>query len=54
MCIRDSTLHAHADIADALKDIGVAFEQWQPAHPVIPGDPAEAIMAAYQLSLIHI
>ena len=42
------TLHSHTDIADALQHIGVAFEQWQPAHPVIPGDPAEAIMAAYQ------
>ncbi|KFN48936.1 1,2-dihydroxy-3-keto-5-methylthiopentene dioxygenase [Arenimonas composti] len=37
-----------AEIAAELKPIGVTFEQWTPAHPVSPGDPPEAVMAAYR------
>ena len=36
------------DITHVLRDIGVEFRRWQPAHPVQPGDPPEAILAAYQ------
>lgn len=41
-------LHEHAAIAAELRTIGVEFEQWTPAHPVVPGDPADAILAAYR------
>lgn len=34
-----------------LARIGVQLERWQPAHPVQPGDPPEAIMAAYQADI---
>jgi 1,2-dihydroxy-3-keto-5-methylthiopentene dioxygenase len=37
-----------ARMAEALSAIGVQLEQWVPAHPVVPGDPPEAIMAAYR------
>jgi 1,2-dihydroxy-3-keto-5-methylthiopentene dioxygenase len=36
------------EIARELAKIGVGFEQWQAAQPVKPGDPPEAIMAAYR------
>ena len=32
-----------ARMAEALSAIGVQLEQWVPAHPVVPGDPPEAI-----------
>lgn len=35
-------------IAEELSRIGVGFEQWQAGQPVAPGDPPEAIMAAYK------
>lgn len=41
----------HAEIAHELQPIGVGFEQWQPAHAVTPGDPPEAIMAAYRADI---
>jgi 1,2-dihydroxy-3-keto-5-methylthiopentene dioxygenase len=34
-----------------LAAIGVAFEQWEAMQPVAPGDPPEAIMAAYQADI---
>ena len=37
-----------AEMAAELARIGVAFEQWEAAQPVAPGDPPEAIMAAYR------
>lgn len=42
------TITEHSEITAALRDIGVDFERWQPAHPVQPGDAPEAIMAAYR------
>lgn len=42
------TTHLHAEIASELGKIGVAFEQWQPAHPVQPGDAPDAILAAFK------
>ena len=41
----------HAAIARELQPIGVGFEQWQAAQPVAPGDPADAIMAAYRADI---
>lgn len=41
----------HAGMAAELAAIGVAFEQWEAAQPVVPGDPAEAIMAAYKVDI---
>ncbi len=38
----------HAGIARELAKIGVGFQQWQAAQPVKPGDPPEAVMAAYR------
>jgi 1,2-dihydroxy-3-keto-5-methylthiopentene dioxygenase len=43
-----ATARTHADIARELAPIGVAFEQWAAAQPVVAGDPPEAIMAAYK------
>lgn len=40
-----------AEIARELARIGVGFEQWQAAQPVQPGDPPEAIMAAYRADI---
>jgi 1,2-dihydroxy-3-keto-5-methylthiopentene dioxygenase len=37
-----------AEIAAELARIGVGIEQWEAAQPVVPGDPPEAIMAAYR------
>ena len=41
----------HADMARELARIGVGFEQWQATQPVEPGDPPEAIMAAYRTDI---
>ncbi len=41
----------HAGMAAELAAIGVAFEQWEAARPVVPGDPPEAIMAAYKADI---
>lgn len=38
----------HAAIAGKLGGIGVRFERWQASQPVRPGDPPEAVMAAYR------
>lgn len=40
-----------ARMAEALSTIGVGLERWTPAHPVAPGDPADAIMAAYRADI---
>jgi len=40
-----------AAIARELEPIGVAFEQWEATQPVAPGDPPEAIMAAYRTDI---
>ena len=39
------------EIGAELAKIGVQLEQWVPAHPVQPGDPPEAIMAAYRADI---
>ncbi len=40
-----------ADIARALGDAGVRFEQWQTAAPVAAGDSQEAVLAAYRVDI---
>ncbi|MBN8262230.1 MAG: acireductone dioxygenase [Xanthomonadales bacterium] len=50
----DAPLLATSDparMAEALSTIGVGLERWTPAHPVAPGDPADAIMAAYRADI---
>lgn len=37
----------HAEMARHLSAIGVRFEQWQAAEPIVPGDPSEKVLAAY-------
>ena len=49
-----SVAHDHATIAETLSTIGVAFEQWRAAQPIRPGDPSEAIIAAYQADIDRI
>jgi len=43
-----NTTRDHAEMAAALATIGVDFEQWQATQPIAPGDPPEAIIAAYK------
>ena len=40
-----------AGMTAELAAIGVAFEQWEAARPVVPGDPPEAILAAYKADI---
>ena len=40
-----------AEMAAELARIGVDFEQWDAAQPVLPGDPPDAIMAAYRTDI---
>ena len=42
------TTSDHAEMARLLAPIGVGFEQWHASQPIAPGDPPEAIMAAYR------
>ena len=39
------------EMAAELAGIDVAFEQWEAAQAVLPGDPPEAIMAAYRADI---
>ena len=49
-----SVTHDHAAIAEALSTIRVDFEQWQAASSIQPGDPSEAIIAAYRADIDRI
>ncbi|HWS79320.1 MAG TPA: acireductone dioxygenase, partial [Thermomonas sp.] len=40
-----------AEMAAELARIGVGIEQWEAAQAVVPGDPPEAIMAAYRADI---
>ena len=40
-----------ADMATELARIGVNFEQWEAAQPVVPGDPPDAILSAYKADI---
>ena len=37
----------HEEIARELARVGVRFEQWEASKPISPGDPPEAVIAAY-------
>ena len=39
------------DISNKLARIGVRFERWEASQPVQPGDPPEAVMAAYRADI---
>ena len=39
---------AHADIARELGAVGVRFEKWEAAKPVVPGASQEEVIAAYR------
>jgi len=45
------TLDDHAQIAQALGEAGVRFEQWQASAPVMPGDPPEKVIDAYHADI---
>jgi 1,2-dihydroxy-3-keto-5-methylthiopentene dioxygenase len=49
-----STFHDHASMAAELNKIGVDFEQWQASQPIQPGDPPDAIIAAYKTDIDRI
>jgi 1,2-dihydroxy-3-keto-5-methylthiopentene dioxygenase len=42
------TLTNHADIADALGQVGVRFERWDASKPVAPGASQDEVIAAYR------
>src|SRR5262245_31169600 len=43
----DRTIADERAVADYLATLGIDYEKWQPAHEVVPGAPAEEILAAY-------
>lgn len=45
------TTEVQAEMAHELAKINVGFEQWRATQPVVPGDPPEAIMAAYRADI---
>jgi 1,2-dihydroxy-3-keto-5-methylthiopentene dioxygenase len=42
------TLTSHAEIARALAGVGVRFERWEAAKPVVPGASQDEVIAAYR------
>lgn len=46
-----STTTQYDEIARGLEPIGVSFERWQATQSVVPGDPAETILAAYKADI---
>ncbi|TXH72044.1 MAG: acireductone dioxygenase [Lysobacteraceae bacterium] len=49
-----SVTHDHAEMAAALRGVGVDFEQWRATQPIAPGDAPETIIAAYQADIDRI
>ncbi|HVR71747.1 MAG TPA: cupin domain-containing protein [Vicinamibacteria bacterium] len=45
---QDRTLADPESVAEHLATLGIDYERWQPAHPVAPDAPAEAILEAYR------
>ncbi|MEP6634337.1 MAG: acireductone dioxygenase [Luteimonas sp.] len=43
-----------ADMARELQKIGVTFEQWQAAQPIVAGATSDAVMAAYRADIDRI
>jgi 1,2-dihydroxy-3-keto-5-methylthiopentene dioxygenase len=44
----DRTLADPESVTEHLATLGIDYERWQPAHPVAPDAPAEAILEAYR------
>jgi 1,2-dihydroxy-3-keto-5-methylthiopentene dioxygenase len=44
-------LFDHATMASELKAIGVRFEQWEAAQPVVPGASSDEVMTAYRADI---
>jgi len=42
------TFDEHDLIGEKLGEVGIRFEQWQAAEPIVPGDPPEKVIAAYR------
>jgi 1,2-dihydroxy-3-keto-5-methylthiopentene dioxygenase len=45
------TLAEPAEVTRHLAALGIDYERWQPAHPVAPDAPAEAILEAYRAEI---
>ena len=48
LCEENRTLRDPVEITEYLARISIDYEQWTPAHPIEPGQPAEEILAAYK------
>ena len=46
-----ATHASHAAIADALRAVGVRFEQWQASQAIAPGASQEEVIAAYRADI---
>lgn len=46
-----ATHSSHAAIADALRAVGVRFEQWQASQAIAPGASQEEVIAAYRADI---
>ena len=42
------TFDVHELIRDKLAEVGVRFERWKAAEPIVAGDPPEKVLAAYR------
>ena len=42
------TFDAHELIERKLAEVGIRFERWEAAEPIVPGDPPEQVIAAYR------
>jgi 1,2-dihydroxy-3-keto-5-methylthiopentene dioxygenase len=48
---QDRTLSDPQAVTEHLAGLGIDYERWQPAHPVAPDAPAEAILEAYRAEI---
>ncbi|HPG93587.1 MAG TPA: acireductone dioxygenase [Dokdonella sp.] len=46
-----ATHDAHADIAAALRAVGIRFEQWEAAQPIAAGASQDEVIAAYRTDI---
>ncbi len=45
---QNRTLSDQASVAEYLASVGIDYERWEPAQPVEPGAPPEAVLSAYR------
>jgi 1,2-dihydroxy-3-keto-5-methylthiopentene dioxygenase len=45
---QNRTLSDQASVAECLASVGIDYERWEPAQPLEPGAPPEAVLSAYQ------